>query len=200
MMVILRGMIEMKPLPIDLDDLILALEEHNPGARNYLDRETGEIIFASNADPDNEEEDGDIPPDLDSQPDRYLLIKPVPPTVSLQVMEFFLRTIPPQVMEFFLRTIPQGRMSASLAEALRQEHPLRRFKEVLSNDYEMNRRWHTHHRQQFTRIAQKWLEAKGLQAHGTGRESWEDKLVERNIQNKLGKLMDNAWVPPLPGG
>jgi hypothetical protein len=182
-------MIEMKPLPIDLDDLILALEEHNPGARNYLDRETGEIIFASNTDLDNdEEEDGNVPPDLDSQPDRYLLIKPVPPTVSLQVMEFF------------LRTIPQGQMSASLAEALRQEHPLRRFKEVLSNDHEMNKRWHAHHRQQFTRIAQKWLEAKGLQAHGAGRESWEDKLVERNIQNKLGKLMDNAWVPPLPGG
>lgn len=176
----------MQPLPIDLDDLILALEEHNPGARNYLDRETGEVIFASDQDPDDEERDG-LSTEVDLGSDRYLPIKPVPPAISFQVMELF------------LRTLPAGRLSSSLANALRQEHPLRRFKEVLSNDHDAVKHWHSFHRQQFMRIAQKWLDAKGIQARHVDRETSEEKLVERNIQNKLGKLMDSAWVPPIPG-
>jgi hypothetical protein len=89
---------------------------------------------------------------LDADPDRYLLIEPVPSWVGYEVMSDF------------VETLPEGEARRESARALQQKHPFRRFKDVLSNYPAVREEWFRFHEQAFMKIIQEWLEDHGVEA------------------------------------
>ena len=57
--------------------------------RHFVDRQTGEVLSLLEEDMDEEDIER-----LDAEPDRYLLIEPVPSCVSYEVMSDFVDTLP----------------------------------------------------------------------------------------------------------
>lgn len=136
----------MTALTICADELIMAFEDHNPTARHFFDRQTGEVvsIFEDTMD----EEDTDPP---DAEPDRYLLIEPVPSSVGYEVMGEF------------VETLPEGKARDELVRALQQSKPFRRFKDVLLNYPALREDWFRFHEQAFIDIIKEWLKDHGVE-------------------------------------
>ena len=128
------------------DELIMAFEDYGTGLQHFFDRQTGEVL--SLLDEDMDEEDRER---LDTDPDRYLLIEPVPSSLGYEVMSDF------------VDTLPEGKVSRELAGALQQRHPFRRFKDVLLNYPSVREEWFRFHEQAFMKIIQEWLDDYGVE-------------------------------------
>ena len=137
----------MTGLCIRADELIMAFEDYGTDLRHFVDRQTGEVLSLLEEDMDEEDLER-----LDAEPDRYLLIEPVPSWVSYEVMSDF------------VETLPEGKARRELVRALQQRHPFRRFKDVLLNYPAVREDWFRFHEQSFVKIIQAWLDDHGVEA------------------------------------
>jgi len=137
----------MTGLCIRADELIMAFEDYGTDLRHFVDRQTGEVLSLLEEDMDEEDLER-----LDAEPDRYLLIEPVPSWVSYEVMSDF------------VGTLPEGKARRELVRALQQRHPFRRFKDVLLNYPAVREDWFRFHEQSFVKIIQAWLDDHGVEA------------------------------------
>ena len=137
----------MTGLCIRADELIMAFEDYGTDLRHFVDRQTGEVLSLLEEDMDEEDLER-----LDAEPDRYLLIEPVPSWVSYEVMSDF------------VETLPEGKARRELVRALQQRHPFRRFKDVLLNYPAVREDWFRFHEQSFVKIIQEWLDDHGVEA------------------------------------
>jgi len=137
----------MTRLTIRADEFIMAFEEYGSNLQHVFDRQTGEVL------PLFEEamEEEDIER-LEADPDRYLLIEPVPSSVGYEIMSDF------------VEILPEGKVPRELARALQQRHPFRRFKDVLLNYPAVREDWFRFHEQAFMKIIQEWLDDHGVEA------------------------------------
>ena len=137
----------MTGLTIRADELIMVFEGFGTEMKHFFDRQTGEVL--SLLEEDMDEEDAER---LDADPDRFLLIEPVPSYVGYEVMSDF------------VDTLPEGKVPRELALALQQRHPFRRFKDVLLNYPKVREEWFRFHEQAFMKIIQAWLDDHGVEA------------------------------------
>jgi hypothetical protein len=136
----------MTGLTIRADELIMVFEGVGPEMQHFLGRQTGEVLTVFE---DMDEEDAEL---LDADPDRFLIIEPVPSYVGYEVMSDF------------VDTLSEGKVSRELARALQQRHPFRRFKDVLLNYPTVREDWFCFHEQAFMKIIQAWLDDHGVEA------------------------------------
>lgn len=136
----------MTRLTIRADEFIMAFEEYGSNLQHVFDRQTGEVL------PLFEEamEEEDIER-LEADPDRYLLIEPVPSSVGYEIMSDF------------VEILPEGKVPRELARALQQRHPFRRFKDVLLNYPSVREEWFRFHEQAFMKIIKEWLDDCGVE-------------------------------------
>jgi hypothetical protein len=69
-----------------------------------------------------------------------------------------------QIMEDFATSVPELRLKARLFEALSQNKPFRRFKEVLHSHLELRDRWFAFHDKALADYATAWLRRQGIAA------------------------------------
>lgn len=131
-------------LTIRVDELIMAFEDQGSDLQHFLDIQTGEVLSVFEDMP----EEG--PESLDPDPDRYLLIEPVPSWMGYEIRRDF------------VDTLAEGKVRLELARALQQRHPFRRFKDVLLNYPEVREDWFRFHEQAFMKIIQTWLDDHGV--------------------------------------
>ncbi len=137
-----------KGIPIVLDDLIYAIDDHCDFAHYYLDRETGEIIFQSEREFDDEFGDGAGATVLDPEDrcgDRFI---PIEPMESRQGY---------RIMEDFIAVQPRGRATEDLTRAIAMRKPFRRFKDVIRNYPEVEKQWYEFNCDKMKAIAEEWL-------------------------------------------
>jgi hypothetical protein len=136
----------MTALTIRADELIMAFEGFGTEMQHFFDRQTGEVVTVFE---DMDEEDTEL---LDADPERYLLIEPVPSSVGYNIMSDF------------AATLPEGKVLRELERALQQRRPFRRFKEVLLDYPAVREDWFRFHEQAFMKIIQEWLDDYGVEA------------------------------------
>ena len=128
------------PLTVDADELSMALEDHSLMMRDFLDLQTGEILFVSD----------DITPQdelerLDEEPDRYLYIEPLPSSEAFRIMEDF------------AGSQAAGPIQDNLTDALRRSHPFRRFKDALLPHPKIREEWFRFYDNAMDQIMREWL-------------------------------------------
>jgi len=138
---------DMTGLCIRADELIMAFEDYGTDLQHFFDRQTGEVLSLLEEDMDEEDIER-----LDADPDRYLLIEPVPSSVGYEIMSDY------------VEILPEGKVPRELARALQQRHPFRRFKDVLLNYPSVREEWFRFHEQAFMKIIQEWLDDHGVEA------------------------------------
>jgi hypothetical protein len=138
-----------KHIPIILDDLIAAVEDHCSFSYYYLDRETGEVVFQSERHHQSEADDS---PDLDD---------PFPAEGSLE------RFIPVEPMESrrghdivkrFIASLDDAEMRSRLTAAISKRKFFRSFKDVLYEYPEIEKKWHDMHAKDIKKIIEEWLQ------------------------------------------
>ena len=139
--------LHMTGLTIRADELIMAFEDYGTGLRHFFHRQTGEVLPLFEEDMDEEDRER-----LDADPDRYLLIEPVPSWVGYEIMSDF------------VETLPEGKARCELAAALQQRLPFRRFKDVLLNYPSVREDWFRFHEQAVMKIIKEWLGDHGVEA------------------------------------
>lgn len=132
----------MKKLPIDLEDLMLAFEDHSPDVSYYLDLTTGEILRVSEFDDEKES----LIEKLDEEPGRHKLIEPL---LSHESYRF---------MEDFIETVKHPELQRELQNAIQKRSPFRRFKDALTAYPEERERWFKFHEQKLLEEIKDWLE------------------------------------------
>jgi hypothetical protein len=135
-----------KPLNIQADELIMALENNDFTQQYHIDLQTGEIVFTSDY------TDNEYIPDLEDELDRYRLIDPVPSSVGFDVMSNFVDSLSP------------SEAREELAEALRRKRPFRNFKDTLINYPKLREQWFRFHEEAFIEIAKEWLKDHSIEA------------------------------------
>jgi hypothetical protein len=136
----------MAELTIRADELIMAFEDQESDLQHFFDSQTGEVLTVFE---DMDEEDAVR---LGVEPDRYLLIEPVPSWVGYEIMSDF------------VETLPEGEALRELARALQQRHSFRRFKDVLLSYPSVREDWFRFHEQAFMKIIKEWLDDRGVEA------------------------------------
>ena len=137
----------MNRLRIDAQWLAMALEDNDPESCHYLDRQTGEILFA-NPNADTQEVEAVV----EAEPERYLLIDPVPSSVGWNILQEF------------VAQLSEGEAQEWLARAIQGDRPFRRFKDTLLDYPVVGEAWFHYHQQALLQLARKWLEDEGIEA------------------------------------
>lgn len=140
----------MAGIHIDTDELIMALEDNSGMAEWYLDRETGEVLHASDA--LLGEEDEDLAARMESDPERYVFIDPIPSSAGFDVMADF------------VEAVTDAAARRTLERALTGRKPFRTFKDALL-DYPAEREnWFRFKDAAYRQHAGTWLEDNGIEA------------------------------------
>jgi len=138
----------MAELRIDADELIMALEDNSGMAEWYLDRETGEVLRASDT-PLGDEDEG-LSARIEAEPERYVFIDPIPSSAGFEVMTDF------------AETVADAAARGALERALAGRKPFRAFKDTLL-DYPAEREnWFRFKDAAFRRHAEAWLADNGF--------------------------------------
>jgi len=159
----------LRSLPVDLDELAMALTSHFLEGGYYFDLQTGEILFLPQGLEDyagaSESElamafDFGTPEMLADalrvvhNPQRFVLIEPLPSWETYNLMEEFISMLAP------------GRLRDALKRAISGRKLFRRFKDVL-NDYPKERQaWFDFQNEQQRQWARDWLLARGIRPNG----------------------------------
>lgn len=147
----------MRDLPIDLDELAMAMEDHDPEGTWYLDLTTGDVNRWSDYE-DDALDDEDIRPEMrpfvafmrdepDADPDRF---EEVPTIESHRAFDR---------MAAFTARVEGHDAHQRLVRALEGRGPFRRFKDALEEFPELKKRWHAEHGRFLAEEARDWLEA-----------------------------------------
>lgn len=139
-------------LPIDLDDLTVALTHRDPytGSHWLFDSRTGALIFVNDGvDPE------DLPDDLDDDT-RYLRVEAIDSSLSWQIRADF------------AAQLDDPGLAQRLTAALEQRKPFRRFREVLGDHPRQREAWFAFERVALERHARAWCEERGVTPQWTG--------------------------------
>jgi hypothetical protein len=141
------GRAALRPLPIDLDELIVALTWRSPmldDSGHWLDLETGALVYVF--------EDVGIE-DFDEDPrdnDRYIAVEPIESHRAFRIMEDF------------VGQLADAGLARRLDHALRQHKPFRRFKDVLADHPVQRDDWFSFEHDALERHAREWCESRGI--------------------------------------
>lgn len=110
------GDLAARPLTIDLDDLIWALNSRDPFGQgsHWLNLESAELLYHAGSDAEDDAEDS--PGDSD----QWLRVEPIEPRQAFEIMEEF------------TGQCRDARLARALGQALQQRKPFRRFKDTLA--------------------------------------------------------------------
>jgi uncharacterized protein len=143
----------MKKLPVDLDELALALESSDSGydlAAYWFDTGTGDVLFVSN----DLEEDQELRDQIgEDASDRFVRIGSIDSRAGFQMMEDF------------VQTLPASRARDKLESSLHGPRPFRRFEDSV-NDENVREQWYAFRNEAVRRSAIAWLADLGIQAEG----------------------------------
>jgi hypothetical protein len=161
----------MRSLPIDLDELALAMDQRDRDTNDwYLDTQTGEVVLVMQEfmdededDDDESEEDGDLPEwqqegreearkVRDDTADRFVWIPQNDSSESFRLMEDF------------IETVRDERAKDLLSRAIDGKGAFRRFKDTLFEFPKIREQWFTFESQQKREWAANWLESIDLQS------------------------------------
>jgi len=138
-----------KPIPIILDDLIAAVEDHCSFSYYYLDRKTGEVVFQSER---RHRSGADDSPDLDNpfpeenKSERFI---PVEPMESRRGLE---------IMKSFIASLTESEIRSRLMDAISKREFFRSFKDLLYDYPEIQKIWHDRHAGEIKKIIEEWLQ------------------------------------------
>jgi Uncharacterised protein family (UPF0158) len=146
-----RGDDAARPLAIDLEELIWALNSRDPlgEGSHWLNLESGELLYLCGFDAEDDAEED--PRDSD----HWLRVEPVE---SSQAFE---------IMEDFTGQCRDARLARALAQALQQRKPFRRFKDTLAAHPEQRDAWFAFEREAMEVIARRWCEDHGISPRWT---------------------------------
>ena len=138
-----------RPLAIDLEELIWALNSRDPlgQSSHWLNVETGELLFMVGPDAADDLED---PADDPRDSEQWLHVEPIE---SSQAFE---------VMEDFATQCGDAGLARALGRALQQRKPFRRFKDTLASHPAQREAWFAFERQAMEAIARQWCQDHGL--------------------------------------
>ena len=143
----------MKKLPVDLDELALALETNDSGydlAAYWFDTRTGDVLFVSNDLEEDQELRDQIGEDASG---RFVRIGSIDSRTGFRMMEDF------------VRTLPASRVRDKLESSLHGPRPFRRFEDSV-NDENLREQWYAFRDEAVRRSAIAWLADLGIQAEG----------------------------------
>lgn len=138
-----------RELPVDLEELCIALEAEAADLRWYLDAQTGDVILVTR-EYEAAEHDGLTVTEIETNPLRFL---PVPAGEPQHALDD---------MTTFATQLGDGQLKESLELALSAPRPEKRFKTALSWLPEQQERWHTFRLQRCRQRAQAWLARNGI--------------------------------------
>lgn len=135
----------MDPAEMLLEDISIALQ--TPGMLSFFDRlERNVIVLHDNPEDDPTEDDKMQRAEIQADPQRFQLIKPMPNWKTYHIRESF------------IRTVDQEEVAARLNEALKQTKPFSRFRSVLSYFPEWQMKWYYYEEAYFREAAKKWMD------------------------------------------
>ena len=156
----------MKKLPVDLDELALALETNDSGydlASYWFDTGTGDVLFVST----DLEEDQELREQIgEDASGRFVRIGSIDSRAGFRMMEDF------------VRTLPASRVRDKLESSLHGPRPFRRFEDSV-NDEDVREQWYAFRDEAVRRSAIAWLADLGIQAEGV--EDCESVATELKV-------------------
>jgi len=143
----------MKKLPVDLDELALALESYDSGydlAAYWFDTGTGDVLLVTK----DLEEDQQLRDQIaEDDSGRFVRIGSIDSRAGFQMMEDF------------VRTLPASRLRDKLESSLHGPRPFRRFEDSV-NDEDVREEWYAFRNEAVRRSAIAWLADLGIQVEG----------------------------------
>jgi len=174
----------MKKLPVDLDELALALESNDSGydlAAYWFDTATGDVLFVSSELEEDQELRDQIREDASG---RFVRVGSIDSRAGFRMMEDF------------VRTLAAGRVRDKLESSLHGPRPFRRFKDSL-NEEEVREQWFAFHDEAVRRAAIAWLADLGFQAEGVEEsESVTTELEAVKAERGERTFVDASEVSP----
>lgn len=138
-----------RALPVDLEELSIALEAETADLRWYLDLVSGDVLLVTQ-EYEPAEHDGLTVTEIETSPARFVRVPASSPARSVDDMKAFVSSLgDPQLQE-------------SLDLALSASRPEKRFKTALSWLPERQQQWHAWHRQACLQRALDWLARMGI--------------------------------------
>ncbi len=141
---------EKKNLKIDMQDLTMAMEQNSYEEEYFLDLETGEILFTSDA-LDGEDNDA-VREKIDDDPDRF---EEVPKADSREGYGD---------MQDFIETVQDEHIAEVLSTAIEGRGAFRRFKDTLLRYPDQRELWFKFKDDLMQKRALEWLDEIGIQA------------------------------------
>ncbi len=141
---------EKKNLKIDMQDLTMAMEQNSYEEEYFLDLQTGEILFTSDA-LDREDNDA-VREKIDEDPDRF---EEVPKADSREGY---------QDMQDFIETVQDEHIAEVLSTAIEGRGAFRRFKDTLLRHPDQRELWFKFKDDLMQKRALEWLDEIGIQA------------------------------------
>ena len=139
----------MATLQVDTEEFIMALENHSPEIRYFLDKQTGEFVLLGY---EGVLGDEDFQETFEEEFERFEEIEPLPSSRGFDVMLEFAETVAPQEAK------------PSLLRALERRHPFRSFKDALFDFPEVRESWFRYKDQVYKGFVQEWLEDHDIEA------------------------------------
>jgi hypothetical protein len=137
---------------VKADDLVMALQTHDPETIWFLDVESGDVGNYFDGMLNGEDVDEDFDFDEWFDPDRYRVIDAIDSSESYGLMEAF------------IEALPEGRAKERLNYSINGRKPFRRFKDALMDFAELEQKWFAFEESAYHRLAQAWLDEEGIDA------------------------------------
>jgi len=134
----------MSNIKIDLENLVIAMDDHSYSLDWYLDKETGDIFPVAN-------ESGEIDMDeeiidkIEKNPDRYQVVDPIESHESFKIMEGF------------VDALPESKAREVLWRALSRRKPFRSFNDALLAFEDIRNQWFEYREAAILEKAEEWL-------------------------------------------
>jgi hypothetical protein len=141
----------MPKLQIEAPEFLYALSSGDQQISYYLDVQTGALISVF-GDMDDEEEDDELTPRVEEDPDRYRYIDPVGSHESFRWMERF------------AYSLEDAEVRERLVDALDRPRPFRRFKDALMSFPEVREAWFRYEEERLREYAEGWLMSEEIEA------------------------------------
>jgi len=139
----------LQPLPVDVEELCVALEAEASDLRWYLDLSSGDVILVTH-EYEPAEHGGLTVDEIEGQPARFRRIPSGDPQATVDDMKAF------------AQQLGDAQLKESLELALSAPRPDRRFRAVLGWLPEQQQLWHDFRQARCKRRAKAWLEAQGI--------------------------------------
>ena len=159
-------------MDIDWDEIQQALVVAATDEEHYLDRESGEVVSVSESEIESEPDAGDegeheetLREEMENDPDRFVLITPVP--IADRV----------EWMNAFVATLKEKSLSDQLLKASNGQQPERDFDRILRRHPDERARWIAFHDKQIHEVIECWAEENDVESDTP--PPWRLKPVRR---------------------